>query len=192
MFQLMRTIHLGLGLIFVPMALVFIASSLAFIYRPWLPAGVKEAELSVSVSDAAAASPRAAARELMANYGLKGDLRQIQREGDNVRFRIVRPGESAEVEYARSSGKGKIKVRRLGAFETLMQLHTNHGLWHDFLPSNAWAAISLLTSIGLLLLGATGIYLWFSHYSERLIGGVLLGAGLLFSIVTLVVTRLDQ
>jgi len=192
MFQLMRNIHLGLGLIFVLMAVVFAVSSLVFIYRPWLPRGAEETELTVGVSGDPAASPRAVARELMTNHGLKGDLRQIQQEGDNVRFRIVRPGESADVEYARSSGEAKIKIQRLNALETLVQLHTNHGLWHDFWPSNAWAAISLLTSIGMLLLGATGIYLWFAHYTERLLGGVLLGSGLLFGFVTLVLTRLDQ
>jgi hypothetical protein len=32
----MRNIHLGLGLIFVLMALVFAVSSLVIIYRPWI------------------------------------------------------------------------------------------------------------------------------------------------------------
>jgi hypothetical protein len=44
----------------------------------------------------------------------------------------------------------------------------------------------------LLLLGVTGIYLWFAHHSERLIGGIILGFGLLYGIVTLVLTRLEQ
>lgn len=192
MFQLMRNIHLGLGLVSVLMAAVFAVSSLVIIYRPWLPTGAQDSELTVRVFGEAAASPRALARELMASHGLKGDLRQIQEDGDSIRFRIMRPGESAEVEYVRASGEAKIKLRRLGVLETLVQLHTNHGLWHDFAPSNAWAAISLMTSFGLLLLGATGIYLWFAHHSERIIGGILLGSGLLFSLVTLVLTRLEQ
>lgn len=191
MFHLMRNIHLGLGLIFVLMAVVFAVSSLLFIYQPGFP-DAQESELTHQVSGEAATSPRALARELMEKYDLNGDLRQIQQDANGASFRIVRPGESAEVEYVRSSGEAKIKRRRLGALQTLLQLHTNHGFWHDFVPTNAWAAISLLTSIGLLLLGASGIYLWFALRSERLIGGVLLGSSLLFGFVTLVLIRLDQ
>ena len=61
-----------------------------------------------------------------------------------------------------------------------------------FGASNLWAALSLLASIGLLLLGATGIYLWFVHHNERIIGGALLGFSLIFGFVTLVLTRLQM
>jgi hypothetical protein len=192
MFRLMRNIHLGLGLVFVLMALVFAVSSLVIIYRPWLESSPRVSDSTVQISSEAAASARAAARELMRDHGFRGDLRQIQEDGDTVSFRIVRPGEVAEVKYARSSGEARIKVRRHGALETLVQLHTNHGLWHEYAPSNVWAAISLLTSVGLLLLGVTGIYLWFAHHSERLIGGILLGIGLSYGLITLVLTRLEQ
>jgi hypothetical protein len=74
----------------------------------------------------------------------------------------------------------------------LVQLHTNHGLWHEYAASNVWAAISLLTSAGLLLLGATGIYLWFAHHRERWIGGLLMGFGLAYGLIALVLTRLEQ
>jgi len=192
MFQLMRNIHLGLGLIFVLMALVFAISSLVIIYRPLLNTTPQDTETAVRLSPDDAASPRVAARVLMTAHGFKGDLRQIQEQGDTVRFRIVRPGEAAEVEYARSTGEARIKKKRQGALETLVHLHTNHGLWHEYAPSNLWASISLLASAGLLLLGATGIYLWFAHHSERVIGGILLGSGLVFGLVTLYLTRLQQ
>ena len=73
--------------------------------------------------------------------------------------------------------------------ETLVQLHVNHGFWHEFWPSNLWAATSLLASLGLFALGATGIYLWFAHHKERLIGGALLAVGLLYGLATLWLTR---
>jgi hypothetical protein len=192
MFRLMRNIHLGLGLIFVLMALIFAVSSLVIIYRPWIPSSPRVSDSTVQISSESAASPRAAARELMMNHGYRGDLRQIQENGDAVSFRIVRPGEVAEVKYARSSGEATIEVRRHGALETLVQLHTNHGLWHEYAPSNVWAAISLFTSVGLLLLGATGIYLWYAHHSERLVGGILLAIGLSYGLISLVLTRLEQ
>jgi len=188
----MRNVHLGLGLVFVLMARVFAVSSLVIIYRPWLGSSPRVSDLTVRISPEASASARAAARELMVNHGFRGDLRQIQENGDAVSFRIIRPGDVAEVKYVRSNGEASIKVRRHGALETLVQLHTNHGLWHEYAPSNFWAAISLFTSIGLLLLGVTGIYLWFAHRSERLIGGILLGIGLSYGLITMVLTRLEQ
>jgi hypothetical protein len=193
MFRLMRNIHLGLGLIFVLMALIFAFSSLVIIYRPWLAkTSPRVSESTVQLPLKAAASARAAARELMENHAMKGDLRQIKEDGDAVSFRIVRPGEAVDVKYLRSTGEAKINVQRHGARETLVQLHTNHGLWHEYAPSNIWAAISLLASAGLLLLGATGIYLWFAHHSERLIGGILLGFGLSYGLITLILTRLER
>ena len=188
----MRNVHLGLGLVFVLMSLVFAVSSLVIIYRSWLDTDPQVSEIEVRVSPEAAASPRAAARELMAGHGLAGDLLQIREEDGAVRFRIVRPGDVAEVEYAPATGAGTIKITRQGALETLVRLHTNHGLWHEYLPSQLWALISLLASAGLLLLGATGIYLWFIHHDERVVGGVLLGVGLVFGFVTLILTRLEQ
>jgi hypothetical protein len=188
----MRNIHLGLGLLFVLMALIFAVSSLVIIYRPWFDTRPRVSEATVRISPEAAASPRAAARELMTVHGMKGDLRQIQETGDAIRFRIVRPGEAFEVQYARATGDAKITTRRHGALETLVQLHTNHGFWHEYAPSNLWAAISLLSSAGLLLLGVTGIYLWFAHHNERWIGGILLGFGLVWGFVTLILTRLEQ
>jgi hypothetical protein len=192
MFRLIRNVHLGLGLAFVLMALVFAISSLVIIYRPWLDTKPRDTESTVRLSAENMASPRAAAQTLMTNHGIKGELRQIQEKDDTVRFRIVRPGESSDVTYAPSTGEARIKTRRHGVLDTLVQLHTNHGLWHEYVPANVWAALSVLASAGLLLLGATGIYLWFAHHSERLIGGILLGSGLIFGFVTLLLTRLEQ
>jgi hypothetical protein len=190
MFRLMRNLHLGLGLIFVLMALIFAVSSLVFMYRPLFRITTRESEMSIQLSPEAAATPRAAARELMTRHGFKGDLREI-REQSVVRFRIVRAGEHAEVQYTPAIGEAKIKVRKHGAFDTMVQLHINHGLSHEYAPMNFWSAISLFTSVGLLLLGATGIYLWLAHHNERLIGGILLGFGLVYGVVTLVLTRME-
>jgi hypothetical protein len=84
-----------------------------------------------------------------------------------------------------------IRHREWQLGQTLQQLHTTHAFWHEFAPANVWAALSLLASIGLLLLGASGIYLWFSHHRERAIGGALLVFGLGYGLIALVLTRLE-
>ncbi len=187
MFQLMRNIHLALGLLFVLMASIFALSSLVIAYRAWLPQTPVDSERSVQIDEASAGTPpRALARALMQREGLKGDLRNIEEDPKAVRFRILRPG----ARWERSTGQATLKTRRMGALQMMVQLHTNHGFWHDFWPSNLWAGFSLLASVGLLLMGASGIYLWFAHHSERLIGGVLLAVGLIYGLTTLVLTRL--
>jgi len=191
MFRLMRNTHLVLGLLFVVMAMVFALSSMVIIYRPWMPKDeATETERVVAVSLEAAASPRTLARELMRSQDLKGTLGQIEEDTDLVKFRIFRPGTEVRVEYNRATSEAALKTRRWGALEMLLQLHVNHGFWHDFGPANGWAAFSLLTSIAMLLLGVSGIYLWFMHHEERLIGGVLLGVGFGYAIVTLTLIRL--
>ena len=59
MFRLMRNIHLGLGLVFVLMALIFAVSSLVIIYRPWLESSPRVSDSTVQISSEAAASARA-------------------------------------------------------------------------------------------------------------------------------------
>ena len=189
MFVLMRNVHLILGLVFFVFAMIFAVSSLVIIYRPWLNQTPQDSDRTVQITASQAATPRALALELMRNHGLAGDLRQIEENDGEIRFTIARPGTQAQVRYAAATGEAKIQTRRHGALETLVQLHTNHGLWHEFLPSQAWAMVSLLGSIGLFLLGASGIYLWFCHHEERLIGSVILVVGLIYSLTTLVLSR---
>ena len=190
MFRVMRNIHLIFGLLFFSYAMLFAASSLVIIYRPWLKVTRSDEEQIVRVAGDRTQTPRDLAFELMQNQGLKGDLRDIKQDGDAIRFVIARPGTRSEVSYSSATGEAKVRTRREGFFETLVQLHTNHGFWHDFVPANAWSLLSLLGSIGLFLLGATGIYLWFCHHEERAIGFVILALGLAYSLTTLVLSRM--
>lgn len=72
----------------------------------------------------------------------------------------------------------------------VLQIHLTHGFWHESATAWIWALLSFLSSAGLLLLGASGIYLWFAHHKERVIGGVLLALGLGWGLTTLVLTRM--
>jgi len=189
----MRNIHLGLGLGFFLMSLIFAVSSLTAIYRQRLGQPKPEiTEKAVQLPTAALATPRAAAMELMTAHGLRGDLREIKEKSGTVTFRIVRPGEVAEVAYPAATGEAKITIRRQTALNTLMALHTNHGVWHEYMPANLWAVLAFCTSAGLILLGASGIYLWFKHYDERRIGSALLTSSVVFGLVALYLTRLEQ
>ncbi len=190
MYRLMRNIHLVIGLLFVLMAVIFAISSLAVIYRPWLPMGSQENEQTVQLDVAPGAEPRTVALDLMRNHDLRGDLLNIQQRDGQVTFRVFRPGEEAQVTYDEASRQAVVKTRRWSFLQTLLQLHTNHGLHHEFLPAQLWSLISFLTSLGLIALGATGIYLWFGNHKDRVIGGALLALGLLYGLSTLTMARM--
>ena len=72
MFRLMRNIHLGLGLIFVLMALIFAVSSLVIIYRPWLAKSsprVSESTVRLPLEAAASHSTRLSAATASTHRG---------------------------------------------------------------------------------------------------------------------------
>ncbi|MDA0203830.1 MAG: hypothetical protein O3A53_04695 [Acidobacteria bacterium] len=192
MFQLMRNIHLGIALTVIVMAMIFAASTIFFMYRAWLPDEVTETERSVQVAAGAAATPRELALELIRNHGLKGEVLGIAETDDGYTFRMFRPGTEHSVGYSRVTGAATIKSKQWQIGQTLMQLHTAHGFWHESITATLWSAFSLLTSFGLLLLGASGIYLWFVNRAERLVGGILLTVGLSYGLITLILTRLDS
>ena len=190
MFQFMRNTHLVLGVTFFLFSLLFVVSSLKLVYRDAFPGGRVESEETIAVPHAAAVTPRALALHLMESEGLAGELRRTDENDGEVQIRIVRPGTEINVVYPRATGQATVKSRRYNFFEALVQLHVNHGLWHDFWPSQVWSALTFLTSIALFLLGGTGIYLWFVNYQERVLGGAIFAVGLVWGLTALYLCRI--
>lgn len=192
MFRLMRNLHLGIALTVIVMAMVFAASTIFFMYRSWFPDEVTEAERTIQVSSDAASTPRGLAMELIRDHGLKGEVLGITETHDGYKFRIFHPGAEHGVEYSRATGVATIKDKQWQLGQTLMQLHTMHGFHHESGTATLWSAFSLLASLGMLALGASGIYLWYVNRAERLVGGVILTLGLSYGLITLILTRLDS
>ena len=82
-----------------------------------------------------------------------------------------------------------LRVTQTGMLGVLNRLHHFHGLRNELGHRNAWGLLVLLTSLGMLTLGATGIYLWFKLHTERVAGGFLLAANLVISGVLLFALR---
>ena len=190
MFRLMRNTHLILGLSLFLFALIFALSSLVIIYRPWLPDSREDTEQTIRIDASKATSPRDLALELMRNHGFAGDLRNVNEENGVMSFRILRPGTHVSFEYTEGSDAVLAETRRWGWTELIVQLHVNHGFHHEFLPATMWSALSLLGSIGLLLLGATGLYLWFCLHEERVVGSAVLTIGLVWGLTALIWARM--
>jgi len=70
------------------------------------------------------------------------------------------------VTYSIATGKTRVKITTISFLTTLAWIHVSHRI----------LAIGALFSLGLLTLGATGIFLWFKNHNERRMGGALLAA----------------
>jgi len=108
---------------------------------------------------------------------LSGELQGIRLGGGRLVFTIARPGFVYVVNYAAESGAVTVQTHDSGVGGTLNRIHQTQGVWHGYRLLNIWAAFLGLVSFGLLLLGATGIYLWFRNQRERTTGSILLAAG---------------
>ena len=126
------------------------------------------------------------AAELMAQ-GMRGELAQVSVTKEGANFRIVRPGTVYEVVWA--GGTAQVRTNQANFMGMLNRIHHIGGLWHEFTLVNVWAFFVGLVALALLILGATGIYLWFKLHQERVIGTVLLALGLGFGLSLIVLIR---
>ena len=73
--------------------------------------------------------------------------------------------------------------------EMINGIHHLAGLRHEYELLNLWGFFVGFVSVALFALGATGVYLWFKHYNERVIGMVLLGISLAYGLTLIVLVR---
>jgi hypothetical protein len=71
----------------------------------------------------------------------------------------------------------------------LNRIHHVGGVWHEFTLTNIWGFFVGVVSVSLLVLGATGIYMWFKLHQERVIGTILLVVGLGYGLTLIVLIR---
>jgi hypothetical protein len=184
MYTFLRDTHLLLGLFLWVFVLFFGVSSIRFAHRDWFDAEPTVTELTVSVDPDQTATPRALARRLMAQEGYRGELRNIRETEESFRFNIGRIGTTHEIRYRRDGNQVLVKKRVFPFAGMLTWMHVTFGISHEYPLHNFWGWLMLLTSVGVLVLGVTGVYLWFKIYRERLVGSILLFGNLLFVAVT--------
>ena len=71
----------------------------------------------------------------------------------------------------------------------LNRLHHAAGVAHDVTSLNVWGALVAMVSLALLLVGATGVWMWFLRRTERTVGLVLLAMNLAFAVTLIVLIR---
>jgi hypothetical protein len=154
-------------------------------HNKWFSLKPQVTESHTQIPETVADDPRAIGRQL----GLRGDLSDVQKTEAGYKFRVHRPGTVYEVDYRRSSREAKVRTETGGFMVMLNRIHHIAGNWHEYSLINVWGVFVGLVSGALLVLGATGIYLWFRIHSERVIGAVLLAINLGICVTLLVLIR---
>ena len=183
MYRYLRNTHLILGLFCCLFLLMYAVSSVQMSHNRWFDNKPRVTESEVAVHGG---NPREVAAELMAQ-GLRGELAAVFTTPLGASFRIVRPGTVYEVTW--TNGMAKIRTNEANFMGMLNRIHHIGGLWHDFKLMNVWAFFVGVVSAALLILGGTGIYLWFKIHEERMIGTVLLALGLGYGLTLIVLIR---
>jgi hypothetical protein len=148
---------------------------------------VREQTLTIT---AGATDARAIAREVMDRVpDTRGELQNIQPTPAGVTLRIVLPGTVHEVRYTTATGATTLKTSVGGVMVMLNRLHHMAGLSHDVTSLNVWGLAVATISLALVLVGATGLWMWFLRRTERVTGAILLGVNLTFALVLVVLIR---
>ena len=174
--RFLRNVHLSTSLFFVLFLLAYGISAVEFAHRKWVSHPEHSTEsrrkLPAGITDA-----RVAAREW------RGELGPIETPPGSLKFRVVSPlGTGYDVEYSIATGDTKVRTTTASFLTTLAWLHISRGIW---------AYITPLVSAGLLIIGLTGLYLWFKKRSERWIGVALLLLGAGIPLALIISMRLD-
>lgn len=172
MYAKLRSLHLLTALFSLALLLMYAASGVQMAHRRWFPLRETVTRQSVALSPGLAGA-RAVAREIP----LAGEITSVFVTPYTLRYRIERLGTVCDVTYSVPTGAAEIRTTASGFAGTLNRIHRTRGLWHEYKPWNAWAAVLGLVSLGLLTMGASGLYLWFRNHAERWIGCVLLAGG---------------
>lgn len=189
MYQAIRNIHLLLASFSLPFLLMYGVSAVQMSHNRWF-----QMKPAVQERDFALQSGRSSAREIARDVmdretSIKGEITNVQTNPAGISLRIVVPGTVHELKYDPTSGKAHVRTSITGVMGMLNRLHHWAGFYHEPVGMKIWAAAVACVSAGLLLLGATGVYMWFTRRPERRIGLVLLSLNVAFAVTIVVMLR---
>jgi hypothetical protein len=189
MYTLIRNVHLLLASFSLPFLIMYGVSAVQMSHSKWfhMKPAVEERDFPLNPGQVDA---RAVARDVMnRERSIKGEISNVQTSAAGISLRIVVPGTVHELKYDPVSGRADVKSSVAGVMGMLNRLHHWAGFWHEPASMEAWAVAVAIVSAALLLLGASGIYMWFTRRAERRTGLVLLGFNVAFAVIVLVMMR---
>ena len=189
MYKIVRNVHLLLASFSLPFLIMYGLSAVQMSHSTWfqLKPAVDERQISLTAGQS---DGRAVARAIMdRDQTVKGEITNVQPNDAGIALRIVVPGTVHDVRYERASGLATVKTSVAGTMGMLNRLHHWAGFWHEPVSMKMWAVAVAVVSAALLLLGASGIYMWFTRRPERRIGLALLAINVVFAMTLLTLLR---
>jgi hypothetical protein len=189
MYSTIRNLHLLLASIALPFLLMYGVSAVQMSHNGWFNMKPTVTEQALSLA-AGLPEARDVARAVMARVpAAKGELLNVQSTAAGVTLRIVVPGTVHEVRYTRATGATQLKTSTGGTMVMLNRLHHAAGFGHGVTALDLWGAAIAIVSVVLLLVGATGVWMWFLRRTERTTGALLLAINLAFALALIVLIR---
>jgi hypothetical protein len=186
MYRLIRNTHLIVGLFAVFFILTYAVSAVQMAHAFRLNPQVSEDDALLPPG----MEPRPLAQRLMDERGYQGDLGVPQTTPQGFRLSINRPGASYVISYDLTTGHAHIRREIRGLMGLLNRLHHQNGLHHADGVLNAWGWALAFVSCALLVIGCSGVYMWYRLHGERITGSILLAANLIVSLGILTALRL--
>ena len=190
MHRRIRNLHLVLGLAAAPFLLMYAVSAAQMAHRGWFSNHPTTSVHRVNVPAAEAANAQAIAHLLIARGEARGQVMSARDTPSGAQVRIARPGTDEDIENNRAAATAEITAQRSIWLFVFNRLHHLSGIRHGYLPADLWGAALALAASWVLVLGASGIYLWFKLHRERPIGGIIVAASLGFSLTLMILMRL--
>ncbi len=186
-----RDVHLYLGLFISPFILAFCVS-VFFLVHAWIPGALQKgvartAEGVPLPEDAYSLAGRdqvEALRPVLERLGVSGEVtvvRRVPKERSLVLEAVV-PGRETTVDLSFEKRTAVISEHRTGTWGALIYLHKMPGPHNSNLRGNSlymrfWRWLADGTVYAILLISATGLYLWTALRTERRIGLLLIAGG---------------
>jgi hypothetical protein len=187
----LRSVHLLLASIGLPFLVMYGVSAVQMSHSAWFDMKPSVSERRVPLTPGQT-DVRLIARELLERDArVRGELTIVQTNATGAAFRLVLPGTVHEVEYSKDTGDARLKSSVAGTMGMLNRLHHAAGIAYEVMPLRLWGIAVAAVSAALLMVGATGVCMWFIRRSERRSGLVLLAINLTFAIVVLTLMRLQ-
>jgi len=189
MYRAIRNIHLLLASFSLPFLVMYGVSAVQMSHNTWstMKPAVQERDFPMQGGQSDA---RAVACDVMDKEpSIKGEITNVQMTAAGISLRIVVPGTVHEVKYDSKSGNAHVRTSVAGVMGMLNRLHHWAGFYHEPAPMKLWAAAVAIVSAAVLLLGASGLYMWFTRRPERRIGLALLMLNVGFAVTIMLMLR---
>jgi len=183
-YQLVRDVHLYIGLFLSPLVLVFAISTIILNHRwdpePTVSKEQRPVQLESGLQD------REQGRRLMKQLGLRGELRVARRLAQGRKFLLTvgAPGSESRVDVNVPEAMAQITHNNRGSMGAAVFMHMMPGPHKprrllEWTVLKLWGGMADFTVYSLFFLSISGIYLWATIRAERKAGLVVLGAGAL-------------